>query len=211
MASIAGPPKQQRSRDSLEKLLVAGLEILEERGFEGFTNAAVAERAGVGVAIVYRRFADQNSFMGALFERFSQKGMEDLGVGIQVLAEADIDLEEFVPRFTRLVASSFRDNATLMHAFITANRGDAVLAAAVARATQESGVQLKASLLSHRDEIVRPDAERAVDFCHKQMINAFVALVADSTPTAPPFGWDETIREVSEMTLAYLRSVPSAR
>ena len=40
------PPKQQRSRQAWNRVLDAGVSILEDGGYDAFTIAAVCERAG---------------------------------------------------------------------------------------------------------------------------------------------------------------------
>ena len=49
------PPVQRRSRESLERLLQTGLELLQERGFDGFTLQELSQRAGVSIGSIYGR------------------------------------------------------------------------------------------------------------------------------------------------------------
>lgn len=48
-----GRPREQRADDAI---VAAVLEVLTEAGFSGFTIDAVAQRAGVGKATIYRRW-----------------------------------------------------------------------------------------------------------------------------------------------------------
>jgi AcrR family transcriptional regulator len=50
--------------------MAAARETLVRDGWEGATIAAVAERAGVAVGSVYRRFTDKESLFGAVYEEF---------------------------------------------------------------------------------------------------------------------------------------------
>ena len=62
-------PQQARSRRTLERLLVAAEELLEECLFEALSMADVAARAGVSVGIIYTRFRTKDDLLPALFAR----------------------------------------------------------------------------------------------------------------------------------------------
>lgn len=63
------PPRQARSRDKLERVLVAAEELLDEALFEQLSMSAIAERAGVAVGTIYTRFRAKDDLLPALFER----------------------------------------------------------------------------------------------------------------------------------------------
>jgi AcrR family transcriptional regulator len=54
--SVARRPGRRRDETKDDVILVATRELLAERGFDGMTMDAVAERAGAGKATVYRRW-----------------------------------------------------------------------------------------------------------------------------------------------------------
>jgi AcrR family transcriptional regulator len=53
---IRRPPGRPRSAEADEAILDAAIELFADAGYEGFTVEAVAARAGVGKATVYRRY-----------------------------------------------------------------------------------------------------------------------------------------------------------
>jgi AcrR family transcriptional regulator len=67
-ASI-NPPKQSRSRKTLERIVKASLEILGREGPEGLTVHAVVERAGSSVGSFYARFKGKDDLLDYLGER----------------------------------------------------------------------------------------------------------------------------------------------
>lgn len=209
MASIAGPPKQQRSRDSLERLLSAGLEMLDAPDVDGFTIAAVADRAGVGVALVYRRFADKDALLAALLRRFTDQTVAALKPEIAALESADRSLETLVHSFVGVVASMFRDRENLMRAFMALNRGTPALSLAVQEGIRTLTSLMEPALLRHRDEFRCTDPEFAVTFCSHQTLVTFAALVATNDAHSE-IRWDETAGQLSAMTLAYLRAEPAS-
>ncbi|MET8147129.1 TetR/AcrR family transcriptional regulator [Actinoplanes sp. NPDC049668] len=71
-------PQQRRSRDMIDRLLVAAAQVLEERGYAGLSTNRVAERAGVSVGSLYRYFVDKNELIEELRARSSADVLGDL-------------------------------------------------------------------------------------------------------------------------------------
>ena len=63
------PPLQTRSRESLERVLEAGRELLEEEGLEGFTVQEVSRRAKVSIGSIYARAPSKESLLLAVYDR----------------------------------------------------------------------------------------------------------------------------------------------
>ena len=55
------PPQQRRSRESLERILRAGADVLADRGYDGFTIGEVSRKAKVSVGSVYGRFESKDA------------------------------------------------------------------------------------------------------------------------------------------------------
>ena len=70
------PAKQARSRATLERLLKATTEILEEGGLEAATLPRIAARARLSPATVYRRFPDKDALLQEAFRRFFEKNLQ---------------------------------------------------------------------------------------------------------------------------------------
>jgi AcrR family transcriptional regulator len=66
-------PKQERSRQRVERIMAAAEQIIEESGDEGLTIRAVAERCGMPVATIYRYFADRDEICAAFLGREMEK------------------------------------------------------------------------------------------------------------------------------------------
>jgi AcrR family transcriptional regulator len=62
-------PVQRRSRERVERILVAAEQIVVREDFDALTTRAVAERARVPVATLYQYFADRDAIVAALIER----------------------------------------------------------------------------------------------------------------------------------------------
>ena len=64
------PVRQQRSRETLDRLLDAAEAVLAEEGLEAATVPRIADRAGMSVGAVYRRFPDKDAVLRAVYGRF---------------------------------------------------------------------------------------------------------------------------------------------
>jgi AcrR family transcriptional regulator len=63
------PPRQDRSRDSLERILEASEQLLLLKGHEGLTVGEIISRAGVSRGTFCYRFRDKSALVHALQER----------------------------------------------------------------------------------------------------------------------------------------------
>lgn len=79
------PPKQQRSREAWNRVLDAGVAILEEGGYDAFTIAAVCERAGVAPTAIYARTTSKDALFLAVYEH----GIADMLAEQQVFGDRD--------------------------------------------------------------------------------------------------------------------------
>lgn len=78
------PPAQRRSREAWLRVLNAGVELLEEEGYEAFTIAAVCGRARVAPRAIYARAANKDALYLAVYEH----AMARIAVGHAVFTDA---------------------------------------------------------------------------------------------------------------------------
>jgi AcrR family transcriptional regulator len=62
-------PVQERSRQTVARLLDAAAALIEQAGVEAATTRAIADRAGVAYPSLYRFFADRDEILDELLER----------------------------------------------------------------------------------------------------------------------------------------------
>src|SRR3954464_16035542 len=73
-------PQQERSRESLRKLLKAATEVLGQHGVEGTTIPRIAHHAGLTPGAVYRRFRDKDALLETVILGILQRQHERLSV-----------------------------------------------------------------------------------------------------------------------------------
>jgi len=206
--SRVATPSQARSRASLERVMEAGMAVLVQEGWDGFTIAAACQRAGVTTGLVYRRFRNRDALLAALQDRWlswleaeqERTLIADPGWAARSLPDivrAAIDGLVAVPR-----AQEGPIRALSLHGTFDAD-GQARLVTAVRR----WGAWFCAALLMQRDAIAHPDPERAADFCFRFVIDAIIrrATLGDEFDTGHRFGgWDAFADELWSAACAYL-------
>jgi len=79
---------QRRSRQTRDKLLNALEDLLKEQDFADISVAAIAAKAGVSAASIYRRFDSKQGFIPVLFDLYLKR-LEEWGAS----KEAQLNLE----------------------------------------------------------------------------------------------------------------------
>lgn len=101
-------PSQQRSQQSLERLLDAVEELLRQKDFEQISVTEIVKRAKSSVGVFYSRFADKNEILFAVERREVEKY---IGVAEQILDPEkwrDVPLTEIVRNTVGVVVDHFR-------------------------------------------------------------------------------------------------------
>src|SRR4051794_4827631 len=112
------PPQQARSREAFERVIGAGIALLEEQGPDAFQIAAVAERAGVSVGTIYNRFHGKD----ALFHTVHERMVDMLEARSVAVFEDDrwstLSTVQVIERAVRETGALLRDHARLLSAFM---------------------------------------------------------------------------------------------
>jgi AcrR family transcriptional regulator len=148
-------PKQPRSRNTLERIERAGLEILTESGRAALTVQAVAVRARSSIGSFYARFRGKEDFLSYLETRLRENEAARWAARVQERPWGTRGLEGAIEHAVALLADEVRDRL----------RRDAALGTSpeVRRASTEALLEeLEVRLLAHRDEMAHPEPELMV-------------------------------------------------
>jgi AcrR family transcriptional regulator len=211
MAKKPLAPQQARSRESLERLMKAAREILNEKGLDAATVPKVAARAGLSPGSVYRRFPNKDALMRAvILQTLAALDASTASALTSELAER-LSLQAFAEIMVRQSLAAQRRNAKMlraMHQFILShpNVGFKKKAAELnARSIQ----RVADFLLLKRSEMNHPDPRKAAPFALMlvgfalQEIVVFDALPGVQDPRLPKTD-DELVEELARAFLRYL-------
>ncbi len=199
-------PKQSRSEESLERILDAALDQLLEYGAESLSVASVADRAGYTVGALYRRFADKQSLLHALHERFAENLlmlMKNIADQVEAQKLSIADLVEMLSE--QAWAFAAQQQAFLQLANIFAQNDEDFLKRRelVSKASEDI---LRPLFLNRSNEISHPDPERAVRFVFEQSMAAFNYRIesVQSNKIFPVMDDKEFINELKHCFYLYL-------
>jgi AcrR family transcriptional regulator len=163
LRSVA-PPKQQRSQETLARLLDAGESLIEEKGLADVSVPDIVQRARSSVGGFYARFRDKAELLRALEERF----FAQLGVRVEEISRAEHWGDAPIPAIVRLcmgeLVETFREREALIRAFMARAAQDAVFMEDAHRFRCKVSDGIVRLLLTRRSAIRHADPALAIDF-----------------------------------------------
>ncbi len=107
---LKSTPQQSRSRDTLDRLVVAADVEFARHGLAGATTTAIAERAGVSVGALYRFFDDKRAIADALAQRYLHDAAHAFAAVLDAAGD-DRDVDATVRSLVRCAAELQRAHA----------------------------------------------------------------------------------------------------
>jgi len=130
-------PKQERSRQSLDRAVDAAVALLIERGSGAFTVADVARLANVSTGSLYGRLASKDDLIRVAHAREMDRLGLATALAFSAVPEEGIGLEDGVRFAVRTLADLLAHHARLLAAFMIVGRDDPAVAARGSAAHQQ--------------------------------------------------------------------------
>ncbi len=156
-------PVQDRSRATVEAILVAAVQVFEKMGISGGTTSRIAEQAGVSVGTLYQYFPGKESILTALIRedlaRYNRRLRECVGHAVLSRTRLRDVLEQYAEGILEWHSCQSRLQGFLLH---EASRKpawrDQVLEA------ENESVRILAGLLEVCPQVARGDVSSAAFF-----------------------------------------------
>ena len=196
------PPQQARSQETLERLLDAAEELIEERGFENISVAEITRKARSSVGAFYSRFKDKQGLLHYLHERFSQQAAATARDALDPARWEGVGVHEICRELVQFLVELYSRRGGLILTFQSHIRSDSEIAARMLANNMTVTSLLFALLSRKREEIGHPNPELAVALATRLIFGSLNerALVSHVLPEALNYD-DETI--VNELTRAF--------
>jgi len=160
------PPRQKRSRESLERLLDATEEQICAVGIESFTVADVVRRAELSVGAFYARFPDKKALLHAVQARFHDRTEPLLQAEMRERCAGAVDLAQAVDSLIDVLSQHFATNRELSRAFMMNSVFDPVMRARGERVNKARRETFASILLTYRAEIGHSDPVLATNMAY---------------------------------------------
>lgn len=201
------PALQERSRETTERLLAAATDLLRAGGADAATLRHIADRAGVSLAIVYRRFADKDAVLRAVYTAY----FTGVAQGNARVLSSDrlrkASLAELAHILAGAIARGYRRDRDLLRALVLYARQhrDAGFRERAASLNESALAGIRELVESHRTEIRHPNPAIAIAFA----LNALASILADQIlfgDDRPSAGLShaQLTSEATRLFLAYL-------
>ena len=199
------PPQQSRSQETLDRILDAAEQVLEEKAFGEATLAEIMERAGVTVGAFYRRYPDKNALLRHLDERFFG---EMLSKGQDLFDPArwpGASAKQIIDALAVEAVDVYTSRRGLLRSLFLRARTDTVLQQSALNVNVQFIERLRALLLPRSAEMSHQDPERAIELGFMMLIGSLRELVVfGEIWPAPPAHTPALASEVSRMYCGYL-------
>jgi AcrR family transcriptional regulator len=210
-ADLFSPPKQQRSRESLERVLEAAAAVLEEGGYEAFGVQEVCQRAGVGVGVVYTRLGSKEGLLRAVHARALERRAADRD---ELLGAVDPRVGSAAAVIAAAVAAQaelFRRHQKLFRVFMVQAETDRWILERGAGSSDANARVFAELLLARRAEIRHPDPELAVDVAYRLVYDTLARRIMRGATfeSSRVIEWDALVQELGRVCASYLLQPPA--
>lgn len=206
------PPRQQRSQDTLDRILDAAAALVAEKGFEDSPLQEIVRRAGTSVGAFYTRFRDKDGLLFALHERHLDEAIATTDDALDPARWADARLDEVIRAVVGFLVAIYREQKGLLRAFVLRHHQDAEFRARQSRLSRHLNRRLAELLATRAEEIAHPAPERAIPLGLLTVLATLDATILFGDMHAPDLALsdEELASELARSWLSYLGHVAGA-
>ncbi|WP_114241167.1 TetR/AcrR family transcriptional regulator [Dyella sp. C9] len=202
-------PRQQRSRETLARLLAATVRVLDDEGLEGAVVPRIAALARVAPASIYRRFPDKDALLREAFLHMlrASNTTNRERLGAMLLRDT---LEASAAQLMELLFAQYRRHPRLMRALMRflETEGASEFASEVRLHIAENIEQVVDVLQAFRGEVRHRFPRRALQFAVLSAAGAIESFALEPVSlwqTVLPMSDRQFQAEQARTFVAYLR------
>jgi len=207
------PPRQERSRKTLERLLNAAEGVIAEKGFDAAGVVEIASRAGFSVGAGYRRFRDKNALIRAVLDRGAAEFRSTLELAVAESRWQGASILEILEAYASFTLQDAPARFGLRRAHLELAVRDPAASELLIQLQRELHLRIRALLLARLDEVRHPEPELAIDFALQQLRDMLLVRLegANLSFNAIELDRDRFLREALASVAAYLQLRPKRK
>jgi AcrR family transcriptional regulator len=203
------PPKQDRSQRSFERIIEATIDLLRERPYEQIRLAEICERSGVSTGSLYGRVGGKDELLRVVQARFLERLGSQFDAHASRIARETRGLTSAVPAVVAAMGKLLDESAGVLRSFMRASAADPAIQERGKQSAQQTHARFSALLMRHAQEIRHPEPGRAIASGLLLIYSAQArSLGLDSSTGQAEGEWEDLLRDLSDMMLAYLMYEP---
>jgi AcrR family transcriptional regulator len=173
------PPLQNRSRETLERVLDAGEKLLVEKGWDGFTVQEVSRLSKVSIGSIYARAPSKEALLLAIYDRATDRMAVENSASLTPDEHyAGLDARGVIMRATREMAEHMLRNQDMLRVFMNRSPVDPVIRERGAKTVRQLASRYEELLLRHQDAITHPDPSLAIEIAFRMVFMPMRARVS---------------------------------
>lgn len=198
-------PKQKRSLQSQESILLATERLLARKGCTDFTLLDLSRESGMSVGGIYRRFVDKDGLMLVLQQRLNQRMLEQYVDHARAAGAASTGLKPLAASMIAGMADTLREHGHVLRKIVEGSLRHAEMARHGIAAYHAHLDLFKQALLVHRAEIRHAQPELAIDFCFNAAYELIASHLGFGRPgTVEEPDWSNLVRNLQRLCVNYL-------
>lgn len=203
--SYLAEPVQDRSRDSLERLLTSAEALVSEKGFSKTSLREICSQAGLTSGAFYARFQKKEDLAFPMLDRVLAE-FRDLVEGFSD-SVGQLGLEAAMSRFLSAVIEYYRRHGGILHALIEVGRSNPKVLEEMQRFNRELLAELIGGIRRQNVTIPHPDPPLALKLGFLCVLNALREIVLNQHLVDRPYWFEDKalVNELTQMFLRYLR------
>jgi AcrR family transcriptional regulator len=201
------PPQQTRSRESLERVLAAGQQLLEEEGWEGFTVQEVSRRAKVSIGSIYARAPSKEALILAVYDRAVEEiARENAEALTEDGAWEAMGTRELIVEAVREMGRQMLNHELILRRIMNRAPVDAVIRARGDAQIRRLGERWEELLRRRESEYRHPEPDLAIEVAFRMVFATVARRVALGAQFGAPHEVPDQrlLDEVGRAVAAYL-------
>lgn len=173
------PPKQQRSRKTLDRLVGVAEDLLKQRRFEEISVAELTRQAGSSVGAFYARFPEKDSLLDFLDARGEEEALRRWGDYFDPEKWSGASAREVIRRFVTLSVAAHRGKKGILRTLSLRLRSQPTpeMLARTRRMNRVVVAGLTKLLEARSSELRHPNVKRAIAFGLVMVVTTIRELV----------------------------------